>query len=657
MAAAWISVGSLSKRLGISRRAATKLLGRAAAGHPWHGHTLDVRATHGRGGRSGLAYEVSSESLRRALGEPSEEPSPFYLPVPSAEPRASALADQRATTAQRFAAIEGAIGHPPGSPERLAAIAAAVARGTPDRTVRRWLTAYEAHGLAGLGNRRPANAGAARVVVSREFDKAYAAAGYDAAQLAALGKVAERSIKGLWAGRGGAAGYNAVRRDAGSLLFEACEAQGTPIPERTCTLSRRTVERFRHYSIVNQRRNDRKAYDDAKPRIRRSWSHMAPMDVIVADVKPLDIIVTRNDGTPGWPRAIGFLDAGTGRLFLYIVLCNKGEGVRQEHVNEAFIAMVMHPEWGFPRAIYTDNGSELKGLEKIRPALELVNAPGARTIIYAKPYNASAKPIESMFARLDKLVTPVFEGYAGANRMTKKTQTVGKPPAPYPHAFERFAAEFTALVEDMNHTPFTSGERKGRSAAEIFAGHCEAGWRPIAVDQLEIDFAFSERRELAVRGGAVSIKGVRFTHPDLPGAPGRKVPVAIPWRRGCDPLFNTGRGWAYMEADDLFPADWIDGARESHRRQRTQDRAVAALERSAPAIDPAAVRISRQARRAKAKVLPAVIPMDTGLAPLAQGGRAARQRQAAELTEAQRQRLMQDRETAALLRQESTNAA
>ena len=33
-------------------------------------------------------------------------------------------------------------------------------------------------------------------------------------------------------------------------------------------LSRRRVERFAHYRVVNQRRNDRKAFDDAKPQIR-----------------------------------------------------------------------------------------------------------------------------------------------------------------------------------------------------------------------------------------------------------------------------------------------------------------------------------------------------------------------------------------------------
>ena len=61
-------------------------------------------------------------------------------------------------------------------------------------------------------------------------------------------------------------------------------------------LSRRRVERFAYYRVVNQRSNDRKAFDDAKPRIRRDWTGLAPMERVVADVKHLDVIVRRADG-------------------------------------------------------------------------------------------------------------------------------------------------------------------------------------------------------------------------------------------------------------------------------------------------------------------------------------------------------------------------
>ena len=162
--------------------------------------------------------------------------------------------------------------------------------------------------------------------------------------------------------------------------------------------------------------------------------------------------------------------------------------------------------------------------------------------------------------------------------MTKKTQTVGKPPKPYRGNFEQFVREFTVAVEELNFTRYVTGERKGRSGMEILAAHVERGWTPITVDPLALDAAFCDRTELTLRGGAVSVKGIRYVHPQLTAGGRRTVAVALPWRRGHDPLFDMGGGrWAYLQSDDLFPAHWTDGAREAGRRQRAQDRAVAKL--------------------------------------------------------------------------------
>ena len=59
------------------------------------------------------------------------------------------------------------------------------------------------------------------------------------------------------------------------------------------------------------------------------------------------------------------MDAGTGRIFVHPVLLERGEGVRQEHVIEAFLAMVSDPTGGFPHGLYLDNGSEFGALTKI----------------------------------------------------------------------------------------------------------------------------------------------------------------------------------------------------------------------------------------------------------------------------------------------------
>ena len=231
--------------------------------------------------------------------------------------------------------------------------------------------------------------------------------------LAVIAHETIQAIKGLWKSRREASGCNGVKRDAQTLLQDCCDNHNVRLPSAAFQLSRRRVEEFAHYRMVNILRNNRKRRDDNKPLMRRSWTVLSPMNVVVADVKPLDVIVTRPDGSTHYARLIGFHDAATFRLFVHIVLCNPGEGIRQEHVHEGFIAMAMHSEWGFPRALYLDNGSEFGGLNKLKDVWRSCRSPNSRTIIHARHYNASAKPVESNFARLDKLFTCVMPGYAG----------------------------------------------------------------------------------------------------------------------------------------------------------------------------------------------------------------------------------------------------
>jgi hypothetical protein len=276
--------------------------------------------------------------------------------------------------APRCRTIESILQHDPRSADRAEALAAAAAEHECDeRTIYRWLELYQTHGVAGLVRKRPTNAGEQRVVVSQAFDPAIRQAGYSDDVLARIGHGVEQSLKGLWASRAANAGWNEIRRLAEFMLLEACRVEGVSVAAPALRLSRRQVERFAHFRVVNQRRNDRKAFDDAKPRIKRDWTGLAPMERIVADVKHLDVIVQRPDASPAWPKMIAFLDAGTARVFEHLVLLDPGEGVRQEHVITAFLAMVSDPHWGFPAGLYLDNGPEFGGLTKIAGALQLMN--------------------------------------------------------------------------------------------------------------------------------------------------------------------------------------------------------------------------------------------------------------------------------------------
>ena len=562
------------------------------------------------GGRAGLGYEVEIASLPRELTiEARAEPE-----IPGlAGPERAAAFRQDARVIQRLEIITPALQHPARSAERAQAVArASFETCKSPRTLHRWIRQYEDNGLRGLARAASPTASRRRVLVSRAFDQAFLGVGHSEVLLAKIAVEFEKALKGLWASRAEQAGVTEIRRLAEFLLLELCEARGITLPASAFRLSRRGVERFAHYRVVNQRRNDRKAFDDAKPRIRRDWTGLDPMERVVADVKHLDVIVTREDGSPAWPKIVAFMDAGTGRVFVHPVLLERGEGVRQEHVIEAFLAMVAQPGWGFPQGLYLDNGAEFAGLVKIDGALQLLNQPGARTLIFARPYNASAKPIESLFARLDRYVFSLLPGYAGPNRMAKKTQTVGRPPKPYPGSWEGFCATVRGLIDAHNLRP-VGGPWNGASPQDWHQGKVDAGWRPATVDGLALDAAFSDQDSRRVDRGVLKINGQRYSHPRLAALPSRTVvDLALPWRRDAPPLARIAGDWVYLEREVLYPARWVEGARESSRRQKSQARHVSHLARDAGEVDPVATKIRWASRMGEPAVLPPAATLDLG---------------------------------------------
>jgi hypothetical protein len=603
----WLSTAEFAQACAISPQAARRALRESLRGWRWRERQLKVRHVLVAGGRGGLGYEVEAASLPREL----------RLDLPSVsrndpDPRPMARG-QNALVLKRLEIIAPALQQPARSRLRGDAVGRASFESCKSaRTLYRWISQYEAHGLRGLARASGGKAAERRVCISRAFDQAFRAAGYSEAGLAKLAAEFEKTLKGLWISRAEQAGVTEIRRLAEFLLLELCEASGVTLPSGAVRLSRRGVERFAHYRVVNQRKNDRKAFDDAKPRIRRDWTGLAPMERVVADVKHLDVIVTRPDGSPAWPKIVAFMDAGTGRVFVHPVLLERGEGVRQEHVIEAFLSMVSQPNWGFPQGLYLDNGSEFAALAKIDGALQLLNAQGARTLIFARPYNASAKPIESLFARLDRYVFSLLPGYAGPNRMAKKTQTVGKPPRPYPGSWEAFCGHVQGLIGAHNLRP-VGGAWAGASPQDWFRGKVDAGWRPAVVDGLALDAAFADSDSRRVDRGVLKINGQRYSHPRLAALPSRTVvDLALPWRRDVAPLARIAGGWVYLEREVLYPARWVEGARESSRRQQAQNRHVSGLARDAAIIDPVATKIRWASRTDEDPVSRPTLALDLG---------------------------------------------
>lgn len=621
----WLSSKHFAELVDISRRKATQALCRAIGGRPWRGTNLRVRVVTGRGGKSSECYEVALSSLsvelqsrfwglsearpdtcailahvspgaashtRSNIERVSTEAGATMLVQPLNEHpgRVGEVApDQSERIEYRWRVIQEALAEPKRSTARRVEIERASRKwSVPVRTVERWIADLEASGgdVNALGRKKPEGAGVRRVHVSRRFDKGFVAAGNAPETLPELGERIDQLLRAAWASKTQRAGWKQVRREVATAFVRELRERGLAVPayRADALISQRRVMEAQPYRIVDIYANDRKRFDDMKPRIRRDNSRFGPMEQVVMDVKPLDCTVRRADGTTTWPKMIGFMDTGTHRIFRHFVLLDKGEGVRQEHVADAFIRMVMDPEWGFPLQLYRDNGMEFAVLDMVRSALAMLNEPGARTIISAKPYSGASKPIESKFAVLDTFVFSQMGGYAGGNRMNKKTQTVGKPPAPYPGSFEEFVDEANERIAIFEHQEIGSGPFKGQSPQGCYAAHVANGWRPVMVDPLALDAAFCKRSTGRVDRGAVRFASNLWRHPELPN--GQKITLALPWRRGAAPLAQLpGIGWVALQPDLPYLPGEIDGAIESARMQKRNEQRVRAMRKAAGTID------------------------------------------------------------------------
>lgn len=587
MAEIWLSSDDFGELFGITDRHSRRIFRGFAISNSWNGIAGVVRAVKGAGGRSGLRYEVALSSLPEAFQRALNDRN---LPAIVAEPeRMAPASNQSAKIERRWRILQEVLETEPESPERVYEKRRAAQKWRVSiRTIEKWLARLERAGgdVNALAHQRPSDAGQRRVYVSRAFDKAFRAAGYQEADLPGLSELTDGILAAVWQSSTQRAGYWRVGKEVGTSLAIECRVRGFKLPGSAYRLSRRRIEAFRFHSIVDVRANDRKRYDDNKPRIRRDNSKFMPMEQIVMDVKPIDIVMRRPDGSEVWPKMIGFMDSGTHRIFCWFVMLNKGEGIRQEHVTEAFRAMAGHPEWGFPQQLYRDNGTEFAHFDLIRSALAMIADERACTIINAKPYSGASKPIESKFAHLDRQVFSQMKGYAGGNRMNKKTQTVGKPPAPYPGSFEEFCEEALLRITDFQSWELRSGPFKGKSPRGCYQEHVAAGWRPITVNPDVLDATFSKQKSLIVRQAAVQISGTRYRHPELAGLNGRRVTVAIPWRRGAFPLVQVEPGqWRALEPEMLHLPGTIDGAIEASRMQVAADKSVRALGRGTQPID------------------------------------------------------------------------
>lgn len=585
------------------------------------GQALTVRTVPRIDGTGGIAYEVLAASVR--AGDAGNVPAP-----PPAPPDTGA--------ARRYDIIRPVLKHAPGSAVREAARRA----GVHERRIREWIAAYEAGGAGGLHARPREDRGRRKHAISAAWDS-WAERALNDAAMAAVAADLERYVKSLWAATTDH-GEKRIAALVADRLAELTEEAGFNGDARqlakVCKVGLRFVRRWRHYRAVALADQDAKQWHDRhRPRIRRTREGRQPMDIVFCDVHPMDVLLPRADGSTFTVKLVAFLDWATNRIFLHPVFLAKGEGVRQEHVIEAIIAMTQDSRWGVPCVLYLDNGAEYGCVDKVADALRLnvqVRALGddsafdealllrVRLTVRAQPHNAPAKPIEPAFKVLEHGFFSALPGWIGGNRMAKKTANLGREPVPYPHGEEAFLADLARCLAAYHATP-QDGALAGRSPDDAYNAAVAAGWQRMDIARGALLAAFGKDAFRSLRQGGFSYGGRRYTHRALQAmGADRRLHLRIPPFGDLDemPVMDeTGLELVCVAvADAPYDALDIEGAREAGRRLSAAKAGVARLRADTDSVDV----LAADARRA-ARAGPAMVPESAGVIRLSEAMEAA----------------------------------
>ena len=618
----WLSANAFSELAGISQRMGQKIIAGAFDGRCWKEHVLTVRSMTGAGGHSGRHYQVLATSLPQSLVQEwitaqTQQPEitapiTHTIKLEDCPLKLDPLLSKRTDEALwRLSVIQPILAFPRYSPDRASAIHACLQRThlKPDgthksvsqSTLYAWLVRYEQSGLEGLTPRQRNDAGKARTLISRMWDKACPLE--EKAKLEMASRL-RTHIRSLWSS--GVTGWRTAQQLASSHLAELSRSAGwQDVSPALCGVTRSLIEAERHYQLVACHDQDAKHFFDYYvPRIRRSREGMQPMDVVVGDVHPIDIAIKRPDGSLAYPRAIAWLDVATNRLFFTLILLRKGEGIKQTDIVQSFASLCA--QWGLCKTLYLDNGSEYANREMLDGFLNLTKLMHTqinvhllhqtaklpfpadkpdRSIIHARPYNAPAKPIEGLFSLLEQRVFAMIPGWVGGNRMKKKTHNIGREPLPYPGTWDAFQQAIEAALTFYHHTP-QQGSLHGQSPYQAYEAAIAQGWGKILLSEQALLVAFAATGKRRVRGGYLNWNGTEYYHDALLPYTGSHLTVHVARH---DPRFafvfhgNT----LLCAAEPASPFGFLDiaGAKEQYRRTTLLTRAVTARRQHTNRLD------------------------------------------------------------------------
>ena len=632
----WIETTAFAELAGIHRTTALAAIKRCHTGGTWHKTAMHVRMVASAGGKSGQAYQVFAPSLPAELAAAWHEAHPELFeqaeadapPTPSAAetPEEKVHLRRLAVADFRLGIIMPALRYRHRTLARTEAIRGICSKTytTPSgrtmkpctASVADWLKRYEtAGGKQGLIPVARSDLKGRRVIISRAFDNA---SPFSDDEKLKLWESVEKMIKGLLSDT--FTTFPKARLFATAELVKlAREAGWDGATLENCDVGLNQIRQFKHYRTENIRRHDAQEWSDTfTPRIHRKRGDRRPMDIVMADVHPVDILKERADGGMATARMISWYDVATGRYIADYILCGPRQGVTQAHVAASFVKMVK--AWGLPRHLYLDNGSEYSWAEMIDGFKKLAwrypdlncdveilesdeacdvlgdGAPEAQTpapedeksVTRAKPYNPQGKaPKEGLFGVLERTIFCMIPGWIGGDRMRKKTHRVGKQP----RAFDGTWPEFLAAMGRSSRFYHALNQRDGLSPNSRYKAACDAGFSAIGVHENTLFVSLAEVARYKVRNDGVAIGNLRYFDDYFltPGVLGCKATIYVakwdPSRIGVE---KPDGKIIFAALDKEY--DFLDraGAVEQARRNKVLRNQLREIMEGVPKVDPEA---------------------------------------------------------------------
>ncbi len=447
-------------------------------------------------------------------------------------------------------------------------------------TLYRQLERYEEGGVTGLAKARRSDVGEARADISLQFDRL---SPLPHAVLADIRTELDAYIGSCWGA--GVTGWRQVQALAGVELHRLCQARGWRVALEDCRVPRHVVDAKKHLKIVHQAKTDAKGtYDKHMPNVKRHKRGLMPWELVYGDVHPLDIPVRIEGRGLVYPKLIAWLCVGTGQAVGYPVLCGPNQGVTRADVAQSFAHLC--EQFSIPdRAIGLDNGSEFnwdcmvagyaelarltgKARFDIQGAKAVLHeGKGGKPVLRKLPYNSKSSPCEGFFSVLENAYLCQIPGWVGGNRITKKTQNLGKEPAGFPGGdWLELCRQVGVCFDLYNNRPGADGlspNQRLNRARELW------GWRPAQADAAAVLLSFAEADVRTVKAGRLTWNGLSYYDDRLLGVNGRRlVKVA-----GHDPrlafVFERADGGRLECVAALEPSyGFLDktGAKERGRR-------------------------------------------------------------------------------------------